>query len=1140
MLADDTNTNTPSWVPAAAVVALAVTAVSGFFYLRPLESQRPHDSSFVSAHPKFPLAHMWQDPLHVVHEHWNGVAAPEQAIPDIVRFARRIAECERPRSTTVRVGSEAGEPTPSVLRLLVMVPGTPYANDRETRRRQRHAVVSALTEGNFVPTNATRLHYFHAPRFEDVLPADGPGEPYTFRRHAGPLGVLPVAAAPPWPEPPAAPSERMLVGYEEFEASLEIDEPLWTSVQVLWLNADDFDVQLLHRISAIVAVLEAVGRCSRSTPFDAKTTNVLLGPADSGRLQAMLRADERESRLVARWFFSGILGSRLTGTGESGTATRWCAECELRRLTWLAEQSRKSLRILSTRATVPLDWLACSRGDLRCRNRYRINPAGDAGGKPMDQDGRADGPGTVRGEVARAVEKRVATKLGVESFHSVVVDDRLILRAIFQELGKRGACDKGPGRPRIAIVSEQDSVHGRVLDNLAVEVAGVLDDPSRAACAPAIIEYGYLRGVDGETHAADPPRTDDTENARRDEIPATTAAPSFRGHREQSFGVAQLDYVRRLSEQIATGNAGPPGSRDPRAGGLESDAVDGSSGTLVAIGVLGGDVYDKLLILQALRESRSEVVFFTTDLDARLLDPAVHDWTRNVIVGSSYGLTLESNNTITFRDSYQAALYAAVRQALMSGSRVQDEAREDAAPFEWTAQRPRLFEIGRDSVVELGRNDAAAASGREILLLISPLLILALYSLTMRGSVSEDAARTCRWWYGVVAAGAALAAAALYVFIRYHLLQVEPWPFLQGVSGVPQVAFQIMTVVFSLAVVALAHGRMRHAQMHMARELRQVTPPTGWQGLIQTLDGWRSTIRAVKGKSKTMEKFRHLVATLVDTVRKTRVSAWRSELAVAADELDRIDKTPTMSAAAVRSALWNQFTPYARWWSRSVRIGVGVVVGLSLREFYFSAIRDEQPLLAPATMVPGWLTLMLPYALFFAIFYCRDTLNVWRTFIKALVQYDVRRAGQSDAAAGRWTMDLLVRSTELIGPVVVFPLVLMVLLVSGRSTLFEGWNWTAPLVVFHMSVVGYILYAAVSFQMEAGRARETLRDRLRTRLGRANDPSKSKEIESVIEYIRTRRKGAFVPWTQHPILQTVALPLGSVVVLTAVENLLAR
>ena len=39
--------------------------------------------------------------------------------------------------------------------------------------------------------------------------------------------------------------------------------------------------------------------------------------------------------------------------------------------------------------------------------------------------------------------------------------------------------------------------------------------------------------------------------------------------------------------------------------------------------MLGSDVYDKLLILQALRPAFPRAVFFTTDLNARLAYPAL-------------------------------------------------------------------------------------------------------------------------------------------------------------------------------------------------------------------------------------------------------------------------------------------------------------------------------------------------------------------------------------------------------------------------------------------------------------------------------------------------------------------------------------
>ena len=74
---------------------------------------------------------------------------------------------------------------------------------------------------------------------------------------------------------------------------------------------------------------------------------------------------------------------------------------------------------------------------------------------------------------------------------------------------------------------------------------------------------------------------------------------------------------------------------------------------------------------------------------------------------------------------------------------------------------------------------------------------------------------------------------------------------------------------------------------------------------------------------------------------------------------------------------------------------------------------------------------------------------------------------------------------------------------------------------------------------EASHARDAVLDRLReVRLGAGED--ESTEIERVMEYIRSRRDGAFVPWAQHPILQTVALPLGSVALITLLETWLGR
>jgi hypothetical protein len=118
-----------------------------------------------------------------------------------------------------------------------------------------------------------------------------------------------------------------------------------------------------------------------------------------------------------------------------------------------------------------------------------------------------------------------------------------------------------------------------------------------------------------------------------------------------------------------------------------------------AIGIAGGDLYDTLLILQALRDRFPSTVFFTTDLDARFWDPKEWAWSRNLVVVSGYGIKLERNlqgQTPPFRDSSQTAQYAAALAAL-GNTNLQHL---KSVPV-------RRFEIGRNGPVDLSEPEPA-------------------------------------------------------------------------------------------------------------------------------------------------------------------------------------------------------------------------------------------------------------------------------------------------------------------------------------------------------------------------------------------------------------------------------------------------
>ena len=140
---------------------------------------------------------------------------------------------------------------------------------------------------------------------------------------------------------------------------------------------------------------------------------------------------------------------------------------------------------------------------------------------------------------------------------------------------------------------------------------------------------------------------------------------------ERPEGPSQLDYTLRLAAELME----------------RRHEVQKTGRNLCAIGVLGSDVYDKLLLMQSLRQAMPGALFFTTDMDARLLHSSQQEWARNAIVASSFDLELGEDlqaEVPPFRDSYQTGQFLATLVAL---------GREPVRLLDHV--QPRLFEIGR-------------------------------------------------------------------------------------------------------------------------------------------------------------------------------------------------------------------------------------------------------------------------------------------------------------------------------------------------------------------------------------------------------------------------------------------------------------
>ena len=243
------------------------------------------------------------------------------------------------------------------------------------------------------------------------------------------------------------------------------------------------------------------------------------------------------------------------------------------------------------------------------------------------------------------------------------------------------------------LITELDTLYGRSFPSAFIQAASGHDPHNKPADSRHgdtqtgnggddlqwIHRFSYLRGLDGQVPA----------KMRSGTASAPTQGATSSGQQGQQLkskikraaSTPRFDYLRRLAYRVER---------------LDRELRKHYCGSIKAIGVLGSDVYDKLLILQALRERFPNTLFFTADMDARYMHPAEFNWTRNLIVGSSHGLEPDlafGDNIPPFRDSYQTSRFLATLLALSN-------ARKSKQEIECMLV-PRVYEIGRTAAKEL-------------------------------------------------------------------------------------------------------------------------------------------------------------------------------------------------------------------------------------------------------------------------------------------------------------------------------------------------------------------------------------------------------------------------------------------------------
>jgi hypothetical protein len=700
-------------------------------------------------------------------------------------------------------------------------------------------------------------------------------------------------------------------------------------------------------------------------------------------------------------------------------------------------------------------------------------------------------------------------------------NDGEVAAALVDELRLRGVADKpmaGDARSQVVLISEWDTDYGRKLPERFIS----------AVCAPAadpdctgsedkdpswVTRVSYMRGLDGAVPSTPAKQEGKESAADKNKESAKSAEPT-----ERADGSSQYDYLRRLARTLEERTAGK---------------------LVTAVGVLGSDLYDKLLVLQALRPEFPDAVFFTTDLDARLVQPGQYRWTRNLLVGSGHGLELNpglQGRTPPFRDGYQTAAFLATRLALDSSTFAQKADRLET----WLLHQPRVYEIGRTQAFALAPSEkpetvscpnlatctdirpplpffqAGPGAWKAVLLAVLPwalglgatFFLLHIYVWPVRRSVAPACELLKEHWWARVVAVVALVGLGLLLHSSVPKIffdpQGEPFAWAEGISVWPTELIRLAAIVLALCFIVRA---LRPVELEAESAGGSIFPrDTEPGGSLRKLDS-------------------------------VKIYRWYRRYH---DERRQVDA----------AKLWGEFRYLEGRLARWKRLWLPYLLYLVLASCLFFALGGAAvPYRGPLSHLVDASLLTISVLIFFVLlFIVVDTIRLGSTMVRNLstersiyplralaavrCEFGIDREDFVEPLCELLDIRLIGAYTEQLNRCIYFPFVVLTLLVVARSPIFD--NWRTPPAAFLIFLFAFLatLACAVVLQRAAARAKTIAVERMTEYLAQARGESSlmkphAAQLDMMLEEIGDARRGAFVPFLQQPVVRAFFVPAGS-------------
>jgi len=705
------------------------------------------------------------------------------------------------------------------------------------------------------------------------------------------------------------------------------------------------------------------------------------------------------------------------------------------------------------------------------------------------------------------------------TFHRTIHSDDRLMESIAQELKFR---DIKHEHSHVVLLSELDTTFGRALPLTFIEK---FCNKNSETCNEHIHSFHYLRGIDGVAPGS-------TADIGLSSLKSSTSTK--KANKEQSdeilirrpIGAGQYDYLRRIADEIVK---------------IDSNSRKHNGKGIRAIGILGSDVYDKLLILHALRSRLMGVTFFTTDLDAQFLHPAEFKWTRNLLVASSFNLNLNPHHqgsTPPFRDSYQTSIFYSASVALQLVS-------------DTFKNKKNQFEVSRNGAIALktpntnngykSPQSALHPTKKEqesnlTFALIASLLALGLLTL----KVLNEKTKITYKFYWLLSGSAVLILISGFGAWCASSRNEEPFLMLSGISIWPTEIINSIAFILGLYFICLSIRALNSNHEDIGREFKlarktkdQQEEPflkgNGWIIIIALMLSLSALLIAILPYTISYSQIYLMQGVWIIVLllwfsliykyhpieylckskfisaakkRKLLCSVKHSKLAI---NYNKIISTPVDSINEWMKQLekqdkisiqtyWETYEKYASQRNRFLRTCTMVLIFQAFISVIFTLFGLEAPPLRGnfTRYADSFITVASLLGMLFILFYMADATRLCIVWIRGLTEHDYNWEGSiikdkadelniSEPYAIHWVkLQIVAQRTEEVGKLIFYPFIIIILILFSRINYFDDWGFPQSLAIITSSLIAIALYTGIKLRRVAEKVRSDFIEQLNT------------------------------------------------------------